>query len=61
MWNLEITNQSFNIVDIKPDNMEELTEVITSASFHPKQVQFYIYSLFLLHSSFFITSLSFVD
>ena len=44
MWNLEITNQSFNIVDIKPDNMEELTEVITSASFHPKQCNLFMYS-----------------
>jgi hypothetical protein len=26
---------SFNIVDIKPPNMEELTEVITSAQFQP--------------------------
>ena len=27
LWNLAVTDQSFNIVDIKPDNMEELTEV----------------------------------
>jgi serine/threonine-protein phosphatase 2A regulatory subunit B len=35
LWNLEISNQSFNIVDVKPPNMEDLTEVITSAEFHP--------------------------
>ncbi|KTW26293.1 protein phosphatase PP2A regulatory subunit B [Pneumocystis jirovecii RU7] len=35
LWNLNIADQSFNIVDIKPVNMEELTEVITSAEFHP--------------------------
>ena len=35
LWNLEITNQSFNIVDIKPANMEDLTEVITAAEFDP--------------------------
>ncbi|OAY81187.1 Serine/threonine protein phosphatase 2A 55 kDa regulatory subunit B beta isoform [Ananas comosus] len=35
LWNLEISNQSFNIVDMKPANMEDLTEVITSAEFHP--------------------------
>merc|ERR1711879_383701 len=35
LWNVEISEQSFNIVDIKPENMEELSEVITSASFHP--------------------------
>lgn len=27
LWNLEITEQSFNMVDIKPANMEDLTEV----------------------------------
>ncbi|XVF07424.1 hypothetical protein REPUB_Repub06bG0137700 [Reevesia pubescens] len=31
LWNLEISNQSFNIVDVKPANMEDLTEFITSA------------------------------
>jgi len=25
LWNLEISNQSFNIVDVKPQNMEDLT------------------------------------
>ena len=30
---MEITDQSFNIVDIKPANMEELTEVITASEF----------------------------
>jgi len=25
LWNLEISNQSFNIVDVKPANMEDLT------------------------------------
>lgn len=29
LWNLDITEQSFNIVDIKPTNMEDLTEVST--------------------------------
>jgi hypothetical protein len=27
LWDLEVTNRSFNIVDIKPANMEDLTEV----------------------------------
>ncbi|KAK6596920.1 protein phosphatase pp2a regulatory subunit b [Botrytis cinerea] len=38
LWNLNIQDQSFNIVDIKPANMEELTEVITAAEFHPRVV-----------------------
>jgi len=44
LWNLEISEQSFNIVDIKPDNMEELSEVITSAAFHPKHCNLFMYS-----------------
>ncbi|CAD6184138.1 unnamed protein product [Caenorhabditis auriculariae] len=44
LWHLEITNESFNIVDIKPTNMEELTEVITAAEFHPQQCNWFVYS-----------------
>ncbi|CAI5756713.1 unnamed protein product [Candida verbasci] len=44
LWNLGIADQSFNIVDIKPGNMEELTEVITSAEFHPLQCNLFMYS-----------------
>uniref|UniRef100_A0AAX7UHV2 Serine/threonine-protein phosphatase 2A 55 kDa regulatory subunit B n=1 Tax=Astatotilapia calliptera TaxID=8154 RepID=A0AAX7UHV2_ASTCA len=44
LWNLEITDRSFNIVDIKPANMEELTEVITSAEFHPQECNTFAYS-----------------
>ncbi|XP_073142921.1 serine/threonine protein phosphatase 2A 55 kDa regulatory subunit B beta isoform-like isoform X2 [Henckelia pumila] len=44
LWNLEVSNQSFNIVDIKPANMEELTEVITSAVFHPTHCNMLAYS-----------------
>lgn len=25
LWNLEISNQCFNIIDMKPSNMEDLT------------------------------------
>lgn len=51
LWNLNISDQSFSIiiitrdiVDIKPANMEELTEVITAAEFHPTQCSTFIYS-----------------
>ncbi|KAJ6743466.1 SERINE/THREONINE-PROTEIN PHOSPHATASE 2A 55 KDA REGULATORY SUBUNIT B [Salix viminalis] len=44
LWNLEISNQSFNIVDVKPANMEDLTEVITSAEFHPSHCNILAYS-----------------
>ncbi len=39
-----VNDQSFNVVDIKPENMEELTEVITSAEFHPTQCNLMMYS-----------------
>ncbi|XP_016554850.1 serine/threonine protein phosphatase 2A 55 kDa regulatory subunit B beta isoform isoform X2 [Capsicum annuum] len=44
LWNLQISNQSFNIVDLKPVNMEDLTEVITSAEFHPTHCNILAYS-----------------
>jgi serine/threonine-protein phosphatase 2A regulatory subunit B len=44
LWNMEISDQSFNIVDIKPANMEELTEVITTAEFHPQHCNIFMYS-----------------
>ncbi|KAF2353673.1 WD40 repeat [Trinorchestia longiramus] len=44
LWHLEVTDQSFNIVDIKPSNMEELTEVITAAEFHPRDCNAFVYS-----------------
>ncbi|BGP47822.1 protein phosphatase 2A regulatory subunit cdc55 [Rhodotorula kratochvilovae] len=44
LWNLNISDQSFNILDIKPVNMEELTEVITAAEFHPLSCNLFCYS-----------------
>ncbi|KAI3979552.1 hypothetical protein MKX01_001744 [Papaver californicum] len=44
LWNLEVSSQSFNIVDVKPKNMEDLTEVITSAEFHPTHCNMLAYS-----------------
>lgn len=38
------SGESFNILDVKPENMEELTEVITSATFHPINCNHFIYS-----------------
>jgi len=44
LWNAELSDQSYNIVDIKPDNMEELAEVITAAEFHPSHCHLFMYS-----------------
>ncbi|KAG2659865.1 hypothetical protein PVAP13_1KG384600 [Panicum virgatum] len=35
LWHLEVTSQCFNIVDMKPADMGDLVEVITTAEFHP--------------------------
>jgi serine/threonine-protein phosphatase 2A regulatory subunit B len=43
LWHIGINDQSFNIVDIKPENMEELQEVITSAQFHPLHCNIFMY------------------
>ncbi|CCD23303.1 protein phosphatase 2A regulatory subunit CDC55 NDAI_0B02680 [Naumovozyma dairenensis CBS 421] len=45
LWNYDHPDQSFNIIDIKPMNMEELTEVITCAEFHPQDCNLFMYSL----------------
>ncbi|MFS7975044.1 putative protein phosphatase 2A regulatory subunit PR55 [Helianthus anomalus] len=39
LWNLEISNQSFNIVDVKPANMEDLTRIYFSNYFIYKQLK----------------------
>ena len=44
LWNLHTNSSTFNIVDIKPDDMEELSEVITSAEFHPHHASQLVYS-----------------
>nr|XP_061803961.1 serine/threonine-protein phosphatase 2A 55 kDa regulatory subunit B alpha isoform-like [Nerophis lumbriciformis] len=44
LWHLEITDRSFNIVDIKPANMEDLSEIITASEFHPNQCNTFVYS-----------------
>lgn len=44
LWSLHNTQTTFNIVDIKPDDMEELSEVITAAEFHPTCASQLVYS-----------------
>lgn len=39
---LDLTNP--DIVDIKPANMEDLTEVITASEFHPHHCNLFVYS-----------------
>ena len=44
LWSLESASDCFNVVDIKPENMEELAEVITCAEFHPRDCAQFAYS-----------------
>eukprot|EP00108_Taenia_solium_P011880 TsM_001022700 transcript=TsM_001022700 gene=TsM_001022700 len=44
LWHLDVPDQSFTIVDIKPENMEELNEVITCSRFHPELCYMFGYS-----------------
>lgn len=44
IWNIERNNECFTIIDSKPTNMNELTEVITSAAFHPIEGNVFVYS-----------------
>lgn len=42
--NIFVIYLNSDIVDIKPVNMEELTEVITAAEFHPLHCNLFMYS-----------------
>lgn len=44
LWHLDRSDTSFNVVDIKPESMEDLTEVITCAEFHPTSSHIFAYA-----------------
>ena len=44
LWSLDVSDTSYNVIDLKPPNLEELTEVITSAIFHPIQCNVLLYT-----------------
>jgi serine/threonine-protein phosphatase 2A regulatory subunit B len=44
VWNLDNPKLSYNVVDIKPPSLEELTEVITAADFHPFHCHMFMYA-----------------
>mmetsp|Transcript_12967 Transcript_12967/g.38110 ORF Transcript_12967/g.38110 Transcript_12967/m.38110 type:complete len:492 (+) Transcript_12967:111-1586(+) len=44
LWNLGAAHTCFNVVDIKPSDMEDLSEVITAAEFHPTACSLFAYS-----------------
>lgn len=44
LWSLGSAEVAFNVVDCKPSTIEDLTEVITSAAFHPSHASLFVYS-----------------
>lgn len=44
LWNLENNILAYNIVDLKPTNIEELAEVITHVEYHPKRSDVFLFS-----------------
>jgi serine/threonine-protein phosphatase 2A regulatory subunit B len=43
-WNLETPNVTFNLIDLKPDNFDDISEVITKARFHPETDYQFMYA-----------------
>jgi serine/threonine-protein phosphatase 2A regulatory subunit B len=44
LWNINVSNEAFGIIDIKPENMDELAEVITCSDLHPSSCNILIYA-----------------
>lgn len=44
LWSLENSLLAYNIIDLKPTNIEDLSEVITHVEFHPHRSDTFILS-----------------
>jgi len=44
LWSLENNILAFNLVDLKPPNIEELAEVITYVEYHPRRSDVFLFS-----------------
>eukprot|EP00924_Labyrinthula_sp_SR-Ha-C_P002249 maker-scaffold_19-snap-gene-5.58-mRNA-1 protein AED:0.01 eAED:0.01 QI:1/1/1/1/1/1/4/22/430 len=44
LWNIHNSKETYSVLDIKPANMEDLTEVITSTDTHPTKPNIFIHS-----------------
>ena len=44
LWSLENNLLAYNIIDLKPGNIEELSEVITHVEFHPQRSDIFVIS-----------------
>ncbi|GKT27238.1 Protein phosphatase 2A regulatory subunit PR55 like protein [Aduncisulcus paluster] len=43
LWSLERPDTCFNVVDLKPEDMADLSELITTAKFHPSNSNIFMY------------------
>ena len=44
LWNVEDKSKAFNVVDLKPVDLTDLSEVITSSQYHPISDNMFLYS-----------------
>ena len=44
VWNIESNAVVYNLLDMKPNNLDELDEVITKAEFHSENPNLFLYS-----------------
>lgn len=44
LWDIENNHLAFNLVDLKPPNIEELSEVITHVEYHPVRSDMFLFS-----------------
>jgi serine/threonine-protein phosphatase 2A regulatory subunit B len=44
LWHAENNIEAYNLVDLKPNNIEDLSEVITHLEYHPKRSDTFIFS-----------------
>ena len=44
LWHLDNDKLAYNVVDLKPDNIEELSEVITYVEHHPTRPDLFLFS-----------------
>lgn len=43
LWNLQKPHDAYNVVDIKPDNLDDIQEVITCSKYHPFSDNLFLY------------------
>jgi serine/threonine-protein phosphatase 2A regulatory subunit B len=43
LWSLQKPNHAFSVIDLKPENLEDVAEVITCSKYHPVQDNVFIY------------------